>query len=189
MISFPQDFAAFARRHGLLRCYKVGDRVNSCRGPGCEREREGRLARSATEEELRRFAVDKEGYLIFPATVRRVVDVRFVVLEYDGFPGEECVEAVENITPRVQMPWHPRDMFGRLVVMLMRNVKHGDPIEGLEVRWHYLWQLTSALVARPDLFEHMLLPGGACLPWREGCGVDEPMHKWYDPKFGMFDVV
>ena len=28
-ISFPQDVAGFARRAGLLREYRVGDRVNS----------------------------------------------------------------------------------------------------------------------------------------------------------------
>ena len=172
----------------MLQRYKVEDRVNSRRGPGRDAEREPKLARSAAEEEKRRFAVDKEGYLVFPATVRRVVDVRSIVVEYDAFPLEECVEAVENVTPRVQMPWHPKDMMGRLVVMLTRNVKYGEAIEGLEARWHYLWQLTSALVARPDLFEHMVLPDGGCLPWREQCGADEPMHRWYDPKYGMFDV-
>ena len=33
------------------------------------------------------------------------------------------------LRPRLQMPWHPRRMQGKLVLMLSRNVKYGEPIE------------------------------------------------------------
>jgi hypothetical protein len=26
-------------------------------------------------------------------------------------------------------------------------------------------------------------------PWREEGGVEEPMHRWYDKRLGMFDVL
>ena len=32
-LSFPQDIGSFARRQQLMKSYKVGDRVNSSRGP------------------------------------------------------------------------------------------------------------------------------------------------------------
>ena len=63
------------------------------------------------------------------------------------------------------------------MVMLTRNVKHGDPIEGLDVRWHLVWQIMRALVAWPELYAHMRLPDGTSLPWREQGSVDEPMHR------------
>ena len=35
----------------------------------------------------------------------------------------------------------------------------------------------------------MRLNDGNVLPWRQGGGVDEPMHRWYDKRLGMFDVL
>ena len=61
--------------------------------------------------------------------------------------------------------------------MLRRNVGRGRaPIEGLQVRWHFVANLLQALTAyaRNE-------------PWRLGGGVLEPMHKHYDSK--LFDVV
>ena len=34
VISFPQDVATFAERHGMMKQYRAGDRVSSVRGPG-----------------------------------------------------------------------------------------------------------------------------------------------------------
>ena len=38
-ISFPQDIATFFGRYDVLRQYRVGERVNSSRGPGGEVDR------------------------------------------------------------------------------------------------------------------------------------------------------
>ena len=188
-ISFVQDVASTVERLGLLRHYRVGDRVNSRRGPGADPQREPKLARLAGEEDLRRFAVDRDGYLVFPATVKRVEGVRFAWVEYDDFKGEEYLEAVENVEARQHMPWNPKQLRGKLVIMLRRNVRHGDAIEGLEVRWEVVSQILQALTALPELYPFMKLPDGTVLPWREGGGVDEPMHKYYDRKHGMFDLL
>ena len=105
-------------------------------------------------------------------------------MEYDCKKGEEYVEAVENLQPRTQMPGSPRELHGKLSVMLTRTVKYGDPIEGLEVRWHLVSQILQALVARPSLYPHMRGPQGYA-PWRVGGNVDEPMHLWYDRRHGI----
>ena len=68
VISFPQDVAGIARRLRLLEGYRVGDRVNSTRGPGENRDRERKHVSTATKEEKQQRATDEAGYLIFPAT-------------------------------------------------------------------------------------------------------------------------
>ena len=74
-------------RHGLLGRYKEGDRVNSRRGPGSGGpEREARLVRDHVED--KEFcAVDKEGFLVYPATVKRVDGVSFLSVVYDCHQG------------------------------------------------------------------------------------------------------
>jgi hypothetical protein len=48
VISFPQDPAALLGRLGALRQYRVGDRVNSCRGPHLEGEGDDRGPKAAS---------------------------------------------------------------------------------------------------------------------------------------------
>ena len=57
------------------------------------------------------------------------------MLENDEVPGEVGTERMEHLAPRLQMPWHPRKLQGKLVIMLTKNVKFGEPVEGLKVRW------------------------------------------------------
>ena len=189
IISFPQDVRRFVERYGMLQDYKVRDRVNSVRGPGADPDRPPKLARDATPEELSRCAVDPHGRLVYPATVRRVEGAAILMLEYDEFRGELYPERTENLTSRVQMPWQPRQLQGALVIFLTQNVKFGDAIEGLEVRWGLVCRVMRALTSRPDVYAHMRLNDGRALPWRDGGGPDEPMHRWYDMRQGMFDVL
>ena len=49
--------------------------------------------------------------------------------------------------------------------------------------------LLQALVDRPDVYNHMIRSDGTAAPWREGGEVDEPMHRWYDMRMNMFDVL
>ena len=94
VISFPQELGRFVERHGLLGRYKQGDRVNSRRGPGDGGpDREARRARD-NDADRQICAEDREGYLVYPATVTRVEGVRHVYVEYDCKKGEEYVEAV-----------------------------------------------------------------------------------------------
>ena len=191
VISFPQDLRSFVKERGALRHFKVGDRVNSVRGLGDDLDRPPKLARDATADEKARFATDAQGRLVYPATVRRVEGVGVLMLEYDHHfgQGEFCAERFEHVTPRVQMPWHPRQLHGKLVIMLTRNVRHGEPIEGLEVRWDLVCKILRALTRLPRDCQSMLLHDGRALPWREGGGEGEPMHRWYDEMTGMFDVL
>ena len=69
--------------------------------------------------------------------------------------------------------------------LLTQNVRHGDSIEGLEVRWNLVWRLLKVLTALPHLYPHVTCG----LLWRFGGSLDEPMCRWYDPKHGMFDVL
>ena len=155
-----------------MKNFKPGDRVNSSRGPGGDRlnpDREIQRAMAATQEEREKYAVDAGGVLIFPA---RVVEVRpdGLLVEYDG--GLEGLEHSENVSPRLVMPWHPRDV--PLHLMLRRNLGRGrDALEGLQVRWWKVAQLLQALCA---------LPRNGYGPWRLGGQENEPMHKYYDPK-------
>ena len=135
VISFPQDIAGFAQRVGLLQDYRVGSRVNSSRGPGDDPDRRMRRGDTATPEERELFAVDDEGFLVFPATVQEVRGTE-LVLEYEdgaGNPIGKGVEQKQQVEPRVRMPWEPRFLKGQFAIMLRRNVgRHGDVLEGLE---------------------------------------------------------
>jgi hypothetical protein len=115
--------------------------------------------------------VDEQGFLVFPARVKRVEADGRLVLEYDGGIGEG-LELPEKVRGRVQMPWHPKFLKGQLVIMLRRNMGHGRVLEGLEVRWSYVARIMKALTHigryRMD-------------------GSDGPMHKHYDPR--LFDVL
>ena len=108
--------------------------MNSVRGPGGNIDRPPRLARDVTEAERSDFATDADGRLVFPGTVTRVEGVNLLYIKYDHTGDEEFVERAENVTPRAQMPWHPHLLQGQVVIMLAQNVRHGDAIEGLEVR-------------------------------------------------------
>ena len=101
---------------------------------------------------------------MFPGTVTRVEGVERVYVKYDHAGDEEFVERVEWLEPRLQMPWHPQCLQGQLVIMLTQNVRHGDPIEGLEVRWELVCKILKALTALPGLFPHVTCG----LPWRFG---------------------
>ena len=99
-----------------------------------------------------------------------------LVVQYDS--GGEGLERVENVMPRVTMPWQPAQV--PLHIMLRRNVGRGkDVLEGLEVRWSYVANLLQALCA---------FPRNGYGPWRLGGSEAEPMHKYYDPRlFHMMD--
>ena len=133
-LSFPQDVMTFAQRLDLMKNYRVGDRVNSVRGLGQDPsnpDREVKKAVHATDEERSRFAVDWAGDLIIPGKVLRVHPGGLLEVQYDH--GGEGVERIENVTPRVTMPWQPAQV--PLRIMLRRNVGRGkDVLEGLEVR-------------------------------------------------------
>jgi hypothetical protein len=189
VISFPQDVRSFVEREGMLQHYKVNDRVNSVRGPGSGLERAPVMARDASEDWRRQYAEDAQGRLVFPGTVKGVEGPGIYKIEYDYLEGDSHVERREHLAPRLQMPWHPQKLQGKLVIMLTRNVKYGEPIEGLEVRWDYVCNLLQALVDRPDVYRHMRRTDGTVAPWREGGEVDEPMHRWYDMRTNMFDVL
>ena len=113
VISFPQESARFLARMGALRSYRVGDRVNSVRGPGEDVARPVVEAATASEEQRRRFGRDGVGRLLFPATVEEVFADGRLRLRYDGGVDAEGraaqaawgfgVELQEQVAPRVQM--------------------------------------------------------------------------------------
>ena len=72
------------------------------------------------------------------------------VAKWDEFPPcGEGIEKPENVTARMRMPWHPKEV--PLLIMLRRNVGRGkDALEGLHVRWHYLANLLQALLFLPQ---------------------------------------
>ena len=112
-----------------MKNFRANDRVNSVRGPGGNVDRPPRLARDATEAERSNFGTDEDGRLVFPGTVTRVEGVNLLYIKYDHTGDEEFVERAENVTPRLQMPWHPHLLQGQVVIMLAQNVRHGDAIE------------------------------------------------------------
>ena len=180
-LSFPQDIMTFAQRLDLMKNYRVGDRVNSVRGPGQDPrnpDREVKKAVHATDDERGRFAVDCAGDLIIPGRVSQRLPDGLLVVQYDS--GGEGLERVENVMPRVTMPWQPAQV--PLHIMLRRNVGRGkDVLEGLEVRWSYVANLLQALCA---------FPRNGYGPWRLGGSEAEPMHKYYDPRlFHMMDCL
>ena len=82
MISFPQDLPSWVQRMGLMRGFRVGDRVDSNRGPGGDPVRPVKFARDASVAELAAYGV-RDGRLVFPGTVVEVkFDGRYVV-DYD----------------------------------------------------------------------------------------------------------
>ena len=107
--------------------------MNSSRGPGGDSmcaDREVRRVTAATSEEREKYAVDVGGALIFPARVVEVCPDGTLFVEYDG--GVRGVERPENVTPRLAMPWHPKDV--PLHLMLRRNLGRGKgALEGLQV--------------------------------------------------------
>ena len=58
VISFPQDIGVFASDHQLFKGFRLGDRVNSVRGPGREVSRAPRRAVDAPQAERERSAED-----------------------------------------------------------------------------------------------------------------------------------
>jgi len=175
VISFPQDIGVFAADHQLFKGFRVGDRVNSVRGPGREVSRAPCRAVDAPQAERDRFAEDSGGALIYPAKVQDIMADGTLVLEYDH--GGEGPELPEHVRPRVVMPWHPRRV--PLHLMLRRNLGGGkDPLEGLQVRWWYVARLLQALCAFPKV---------GYGPWRLGGDLEEPMHRYYDTR--VFDVL
>ena len=169
-IAFEQDLPAFARRLGLLDHFSVGDRVNSVRGPGHDVTRPVRYQRDAQTHELELHAVDEERRLVYPAQVIAVNGDGTLELEYrHGGRGKERVDQVEA---RVQMPWHPKQMRNKLVIMLRRNIGRGVVIEGIQVRWWLVAQILQALTEMG--------------PYRLDGSIG-PMHKYYDPR--LFHVM
>ena len=132
-----------------MKNYRVNDRVNSVRGPGDDPSnpnREVRKAVSASAEDRERYAVDALGALVIPGQVLEVRPDGLLLVKYDY--GGEGLERPENVTPRMTMPWHPRDV--PLHIMLRRNLGRGrDALEGLSVRWHYVSNLLQALCRLP----------------------------------------
>ena len=121
MISFPQDSVGFFQRFGILKQFRVGDRVNSVRGPGGDVGRAVKLASDSSQELLERHAVDDLGQVVFAATVVHVFADGSLRLEYDEY--SECgIELAESVRPRVQMPsehwsWACVGGFGSAVVV------------------------------------------------------------------------
>jgi hypothetical protein len=173
VISFPQELAAFVSRHGLARVYRVNDRVNSVRGPempGRDQNRSPLNAWEIDDAQRAKHVVRDGGHLVFPAFVKHILLCGKILLPYDD--GGEGVEMPEWIWPRVQMPWHPKDV--TLVLNLRRrNLGRGVVLEGLQVRWWYVHRLLHALSSFP--------PNGHC-PWRIGGQEQKPLHKFYDPR-------
>ena len=87
-ISFPQETGNFFARMGATRQFRVGDRVNSTRGPGVDAgsaDRPPRMWADASDEDQQRFARDPHGRMTFAATVTHVrVNGDLQVTYYDG---------------------------------------------------------------------------------------------------------
>ena len=165
-IAFEQDLPSFAQRHGLLDHFRVGDWVNSVRGPGENPNRPERLAcDESSKEVLEQHAVDEEGRLVYPAEVVEVRGDGVLKLEYRH--GGIGFERVEDVEARLQMPWNPKLLRNKLMIMLRRNVGRGAVIEGLQVRW---WLVAQILQALTEIG-----------PYRMD-GSHGPMHKSYDPR-------
>ena len=124
VISFPQDFAGFAARLGLLQQYRVDDWVNSVRGPFGDNDDVNRppvLARNASLADKERFGEDDRGYLVYPAQVKEVLPSGKLVLRYEDHKSNyigEGVEVAENVYLRVHMPWQPKFLKGQTKIML-----------------------------------------------------------------------
>ena len=175
-ISFPQDIGSFFARMGAMKQFRVGDRVNSVRGPGEDAGNPERPPRLWTDAS----ANEQKCHMIFPARVKSVgVGGSSLVLVYtaDGQDLGEGLETEANVKARIQMPWHPRHLRENLVLLLRRNVGFGKTLEGLEVRWGLVAQIIRFLSSYPEAGRG---------PWREGGEWQEPMHKYYDPQLFHF---
>ena len=128
VISFPQDTASFAKRAGLLCGFKAGDKVNSTKGPGRERDRPHVYAYAATEKDCRDFATDGAGRLVFSGTVREVLKDGALVVDYDC--GGDGLEEIQDLRPRIRMPWHPRFLAGQWCEAPLLLVEIGKPYGG-----------------------------------------------------------
>ena len=177
-LSFPQDIVGFAQRHQLTKGYRVNDRVNSVRGPFNDPRNPHRPVRrvtDATDEERERYAVDSGGALVIPARVFEIFPNGWLHLQYDH--GGTGVELPEHGSPRMVMPWHPKNV--PLHLMLRRNLGGGRGVlEGLQVRWWYVKRLLDALCS---------FPRNGYGSWRLGGAEQEPMHRYYDPR--LFHVM
>ena len=168
VISFVQDTPGFAQRHSLLREFRVGDRVNSTRGPGRDVNR-ARVVWTPSAPYTGQ-STDASGFVVFPGTVMEKLAGGELLVRYDG--GGEGVELEEHLVARVRMPWSPKDLKGQLVIMLRRSLGRGRGyLEGLEVRWGLVARILRALCRFGEWG-----PEG-----RRG-----PMHKYYDQ--GLFDL-
>jgi hypothetical protein len=180
VISFPQDTAKFFATMGAMKQFRVQDRVHSNRPPGSDPlnvNRAPMLWSDAGPEWQTQYVQDARGYVIFPATVTRVDPDGRLFLKYDAGLGEG-LECRDQVTPRVQMPWHPKALRDNLVIMLRKNVGYGRVLEGLEVRWPLVVRVMHALTSCPGIGESA---------WRDGGAMDEPMHRAYDPR--LFDCL
>ena len=172
VISFPQESATLFGRKGALRQYRVGERVNSSRGPlleGEDVERPPKLEKDATADQ-QQHKVQGRMHLVFAADIIEIANDGRLRLQYDC-DSSTAWESPEWVEPRVQMPWHPELLRENLVLMFRRNLGHGRVIDGLEVRWEKVVRVMRALTRIGR--------------WRDD-EVEGPMHKWYDPK--LFDV-
>ena len=173
VISYPRDLRAFVARHGLGRGYLPNERVNSNRGPGHNEDRKSVKAWEVEPSKKDQNGVTPSGLLVFLATIKEIRRDERLLLEYDC--GGVGVELPESVTPRAQMPWHPKDV--PMILNLRRNLGRGVTLEGLQVRWSYVSRLFRALCG--------FAPNGQV--WRIGGHEHEPMHKYYDVR--MFDVL
>ena len=153
-----------------MKQFRVNDRVHSNRPPGTDPSNVNRpvlLWSTASVEWQRKYAHNSAGAILLPATVTRVDPDGRLLLKYDDDLGVG-VEYREQVTARVQMPWHPKALHDNLVIMLRKNVGYGRVLEGLEVRWPLVVQVMQALTSCPGIGEPA---------WRDDGAVDEPMHR------------
>ncbi len=176
VICFPQDFAEFAKRTGVMDGYRVGDRVNTVVPPGAASE-EIQSWVELPSELKGRFAHDDLGRAIFAGTViESISSTGEVKLRYDVIPSEaspqEGFVPIRKVESRISMPWHPSKLHSVLCVMLRRNVGRGTMIEGLQVRWDLVKRILGAL----SKLGH----------WHDTDDMRQtPMHRYYHP--GLFD--
>ena len=118
-----------------------------------------------------RFGEDENGYLVFPARIVEVLasgQLKFAYEDGHCNPlGADGVEEIDQVSPQVTMPWHPRFLKGVTKILLRRNMRGGKKLEGLEVSWRNVANILHALtkVGR----------------WRLD-GEEGPMHRYYDKR-------
>ena len=110
--------------------------MNSVRGPYGDVRDSRRLpvmAKDVGEAERTCYGVNPRGELVFPGTVREVLNTGEIVVDYRF--GGEGLELREHLEHRITLPWSPKVLRGTQVIMLRRGLSHGRVLEGLEVRW------------------------------------------------------